>query len=267
MSESPKRLACDPLWPGADRGADAAARRGEGRQVPLLFGALPHALLHRSRLVPGADGAQARTQGVAMMLLRHVRPSDCDRVLAVIDEWWGGPATSSHLPHVFFSHLAPTSFVLEANDGELVGFLLGFFSQARPDEACVHMVGVLPPVDRLPPRPGLRTPARRRRDRRPAGEAGPRRSGRPARHLPPRHRPRRAASADARGRQGLPAVARLQEEEVTAPAAGTGDGSVARPSPGEGHEQFLAARLTGEQDGQGWMRPGGRRRAGVSRIR
>ena len=149
MSESPKRLACDPLWPGADRGADAAARRGEGRQVPLLFGALPHALLHRSRLVPGADGAQARTQGVAMMLLRHVRPSDCDRVLAVIDEWWGGPATSSHLPHVFFSHLAPTSFVLEANDGELVGFLLGFFSQAHPDEACVHMVGVHPAFRRL----------------------------------------------------------------------------------------------------------------------
>ena len=83
------------------------------------------------------------------MQLRHVRPSDCDRVLAVIDEWWGGPATSSHLPHVFFSHFAPTSFVLEANDGELVGFLLGFFSQARPDEACVHMIGVHPAFRRL----------------------------------------------------------------------------------------------------------------------
>jgi GNAT superfamily N-acetyltransferase len=84
-----------------------------------------------------------------MMQLRHVRPSDCDRVLAVIDEWWGGPAMSSHLPHVFFSHLAPTSFVLEEDDGELVGFLLGFFSQARPDEACVHMVGVHPAFRRL----------------------------------------------------------------------------------------------------------------------
>jgi len=83
------------------------------------------------------------------MQLRHVRPSDCDRVLAVIDEWWGGPATSSHIPHVFFSHLAPTSFVLEASDGELVGFLLGFLSQAHPDEACVHMVGVHPDFRRL----------------------------------------------------------------------------------------------------------------------
>jgi GNAT superfamily N-acetyltransferase len=83
------------------------------------------------------------------MQLRHVRPSDCDRVLAVIDEWWGWPATSSRLPHVFFSHLTPTSFVLEANDGEIVGFLLGFLSQAHPDEACVHMVGVHPAFRRL----------------------------------------------------------------------------------------------------------------------
>ena len=83
------------------------------------------------------------------MQLRHVRPSDCDRVLAVIDEWWGGPATSLHLPHVFFSHLTPTSFVLEASDGELVGFLLGFLSQEHPDEACVHMIGVHPAFRRL----------------------------------------------------------------------------------------------------------------------
>ena len=83
------------------------------------------------------------------MQLRHVRLSDCDRVLAIIDEWWGGPATSSHLPHVFFSHLAPTSFVLEQDDGELVGFLLGFLSQTHPDEACVHMVGVHPAFRRL----------------------------------------------------------------------------------------------------------------------
>jgi len=83
------------------------------------------------------------------MQLRHVRPSDCDRVVAVIDAWWDGPATSLHLPHIFFSHLTPTSFVLEASDGELVGFLLGFLSQEHPDEACVHMVGVHPAFRRL----------------------------------------------------------------------------------------------------------------------
>jgi GNAT superfamily N-acetyltransferase len=83
------------------------------------------------------------------MQLRHVRPSDCDRVLAVIDDWWDGPATRRDVPHVFFSHLTPTGFVLEASDGELVGVLLGFLSQEHPDEACIHMVGVDPAFRRL----------------------------------------------------------------------------------------------------------------------
>jgi GNAT superfamily N-acetyltransferase len=83
------------------------------------------------------------------MLPRHARPNDCERVLAVMDEWWGGPTTGAYLPHVFFSHLTSTSFVLEAHDGVLVGFLLGFLSQARPDEACVHMIVVHPAFRRL----------------------------------------------------------------------------------------------------------------------
>ena len=80
---------------------------------------------------------------------RHVRPEDCERVLAVIDEWWGGPTKSTYLPHLFFSHLTSTSFALEAHDGALVGFLLGFLSEMRPDEACVHMIGVHPAFRRL----------------------------------------------------------------------------------------------------------------------
>jgi GNAT superfamily N-acetyltransferase len=83
------------------------------------------------------------------MHLRHVRTSDCDRVLAVMDEWWGGSATGSYPPHVFFSHLTSTSFALEARDGVLVGVLLGFLSQLHPDEACVHMIGVHPEFRRL----------------------------------------------------------------------------------------------------------------------
>jgi predicted GNAT superfamily acetyltransferase len=84
-----------------------------------------------------------------MMLPRHARPEDCERVLAVFDEWWDGPTKSPYLPHVFFSHLAATSFVLEAHDGVLVGFLLGFLSQVRPDEACVYTIGVHPAFRRL----------------------------------------------------------------------------------------------------------------------
>jgi GNAT superfamily N-acetyltransferase len=55
---------------------------------------------------------------------------------------------STRLSHVFFSHFAPTGFVLET-DAELVGFLLGFLSQTHPHEAYVHFVGVHPDYRRL----------------------------------------------------------------------------------------------------------------------
>jgi GNAT superfamily N-acetyltransferase len=82
------------------------------------------------------------------MRLRHVDPMDYDRVLAVIDDWWSGRTMSGRLSHVFFSHFAPTSFVIET-DAELLGFLLGFLSQTHPDEAYVHFVGVHPAYRRL----------------------------------------------------------------------------------------------------------------------
>ena len=82
------------------------------------------------------------------MRLRHAHPADYDRVLAVIDSWWGGRPMGARLSHVFFSHFAPTSFVLET-DAEIVGFLLGFLSQTHREEAYVHFVGIHPGYRRL----------------------------------------------------------------------------------------------------------------------
>ena len=75
--------------------------------------------------------------------MRHAEPSDHPRVLAVIDEWWGGRSMAAMLPRLFFLHFRPTSFVLE-QDGRLVGFLCGFVSQTDPTQAYVHFVGVDP---------------------------------------------------------------------------------------------------------------------------
>lgn len=47
------------------------------------------------------------------------------------------------LPKLFFLHFRETSFVAERH-GELAGFLIGFLSQALPEEAYVHFVGVSP---------------------------------------------------------------------------------------------------------------------------
>jgi ribosomal protein S18 acetylase RimI-like enzyme len=77
-------------------------------------------------------------------VIRHAEPSDYSRVIAVVDEWWGGGrAMAQMLPKLFFVHFRDTSFVAE-NEGELAGFLCGFRSQTFDDEAYVHFMGVSP---------------------------------------------------------------------------------------------------------------------------
>ena len=75
--------------------------------------------------------------------IRPLRPSDHARVIAVIDEWWGGRPMAQMLPRLFFDHFADTSFAADRDDA-LAGFLVGFVSPARPGEAYIHFVGVHP---------------------------------------------------------------------------------------------------------------------------
>lgn len=79
-----------------------------------------------------------------MVALRQANLEDHVRVLAVVDEWWGGRRMSALIPSLFLEHFAGTSYVAEDSVGALSGFLIGFRSQDRPDEAYVHFVGVRP---------------------------------------------------------------------------------------------------------------------------
>ena len=47
------------------------------------------------------------------------------------------------LPRLFFIHFGDTSFIAE-DAAEIVGFLIGFFSQTHAAEAYIHFVGVHP---------------------------------------------------------------------------------------------------------------------------
>ena len=77
------------------------------------------------------------------MLIRQVRSSDYAIVIKVIDEWWGGRQMRAMLPKLFFVHFTETSFVVE-EEGQVIGFLCGFFSQSIAHEAYIHFVGVHP---------------------------------------------------------------------------------------------------------------------------
>jgi GNAT superfamily N-acetyltransferase len=75
--------------------------------------------------------------------LRHVETWDYDPIIQVVDEWWGGRPIAPLLHRLFFEHFRPTSFVLE-EQGQLVGFLIGFRSQRAPTQAYIHFVGIHP---------------------------------------------------------------------------------------------------------------------------
>lgn len=77
-----------------------------------------------------------------MAELRAARPDDYDRIVAVLDEWWGRPIAAA-LPRLFLHHFHATSLVAE-QDAALAGFLVGFYSPSQADESYIHFVGVAP---------------------------------------------------------------------------------------------------------------------------
>ncbi len=74
--------------------------------------------------------------------VRVARAEDYDRIVAVVDEWWGRPVGSS-LPRLFLDHFWSTSRIGEDGLG-LAAFLIAFISPSQPRLAYVHFVGVRP---------------------------------------------------------------------------------------------------------------------------
>jgi GNAT superfamily N-acetyltransferase len=75
--------------------------------------------------------------------IRNSKPSDHQRIIRVLKNWWGGRDLTWMLPKLFLIHFCNTSFVIE-NDEELIAFLIGFLSPSRTNEGYIHFVGVHP---------------------------------------------------------------------------------------------------------------------------
>lgn len=78
------------------------------------------------------------------LVFRRPVEADHPRVVAVIDDWWGGRKMRAMLPRLWFQHFAARSWIAETGDGQLMGFLVGFLSPDRPEVAYVHFVGTNP---------------------------------------------------------------------------------------------------------------------------
>ncbi len=81
-----------------------------------------------------------------MTALRFRRPTEDDhaRVVAVVDEWWGGRRMRALLPRLWFEHFAGTSWIAEDDNGQLAGFVVAFLSPDHPGTAYIHMVAADP---------------------------------------------------------------------------------------------------------------------------
>jgi ribosomal protein S18 acetylase RimI-like enzyme len=75
---------------------------------------------------------------------RHPLETDYSRVVEVVDEWWGGRKMRALLPRLWFQHFSGTSWLLEAQDGRLAGFIVAFISQDDPTTGYVHMIAADP---------------------------------------------------------------------------------------------------------------------------
>lgn len=98
----------------------------------------------------GQGGAASYTRPMALPPGHHVRrprESDHPAIVEAIPRWWDFPNAASiatMLPRLFLQHFTQTSWVVEAESGELGAFLIGFQSADRPERAYIHFVGVDP---------------------------------------------------------------------------------------------------------------------------
>ncbi len=76
-------------------------------------------------------------------MIRKLSADDYEYVIARVNEWWGGRNVVDMLPRLFFDHFCNTSFVF-VSDGRVVGFVVGFLSDAHVDVAYIHFTGVDP---------------------------------------------------------------------------------------------------------------------------
>lgn len=79
--------------------------------------------------------------------VRRPRESDHAAIVEAIPRWWETP-NADHIallmPRLFLQHFTSTSWVVEAESGELGAFLIGFQSVDKPQVGYIHFVGVDP---------------------------------------------------------------------------------------------------------------------------
>jgi L-amino acid N-acyltransferase YncA len=78
-----------------------------------------------------------------IVAIRHAEPDDYDRIIPLVDSWWGGRQMAGMLPRLFFMYFRPWTFVA-VYDEAIVGFIVAFRSQTDSSQVYCHFIGVDP---------------------------------------------------------------------------------------------------------------------------
>jgi L-amino acid N-acyltransferase YncA len=78
------------------------------------------------------------------ILFRRPTEADYPTIVRVIDDWWGGRKMDVLLPRLWLQHFTGTSWLAEADDGTVAGFLIGFHSPDQPNVAYARLIGTNP---------------------------------------------------------------------------------------------------------------------------
>ncbi|HTY90361.1 MAG TPA: GNAT family N-acetyltransferase [Methanocella sp.] len=77
------------------------------------------------------------------MLVRNAFPADFVDISDKSKDWADIVIERESIYHIFTEHFRSTCFIAE-DRGEMIGYLLGFRSGSRPDEALIHLIQVAP---------------------------------------------------------------------------------------------------------------------------
>ena len=77
------------------------------------------------------------------MQYQNIEESDYEYVIERLNSWWGGRNVADMLPRLFFTYFHDSSFIC-MDGNRIVGFLVGFVSDAVKDTGYVHFIGVDP---------------------------------------------------------------------------------------------------------------------------
>ncbi|PYI50555.1 GNAT family N-acetyltransferase [Paenibacillus flagellatus] len=77
------------------------------------------------------------------MNIRQIHPEDCKAIIEAASDWWGRPYSSDMFSKWYIEHFQDTCLLAE-EDGKIIGFVMGFLSQSKPNEAYIRIVMVAP---------------------------------------------------------------------------------------------------------------------------